>query len=88
MAYLFENYIYSNFFELLDENFPNNNITTIGSLKEEMNLNKKLSAIIREMDDDMFFDKKLNNVFTQEQLFKLYNVRIATQNDYELFYGF
>lgn len=90
MIYIYENYTYNNIFELIDSNFPDNNITTVGVMKEDDkdSYDEEMHKFIKNLDDDMFFDTKLKRAFSNDEFYAEYNIRIANEEDIKSIYGF
>lgn len=90
MSYIYGNELFFNIFELLDTKFPNNSITTVALVGEDGNkiYDNETLKIIKNFDDDIFFDTRLKKVYSPKKFYKQYNIRETTAEDFKLIYGF
>lgn len=83
MTYIYENELYHNVFEIIDSIYPDLRITTVGSLRDDpmFKLDRDIVEIINRLDDGMFVDTILKKVYTDDEFFKLHNIRFATEQE-------
>ncbi len=90
MSYIYGNELFCNIFKLLDTKFPNNSITTVALVREDGNkkYDNETLKIIKNFDDDTFFDTKFKKAYSHKKFYKQYNIREITAEDFKLIYGF